>query len=168
MKGLIVFEENAMFTYKHFRNEWKCIFMTYSQLVARPTHVNSLTMPRGVQISVATQEASVQSMLFITLTASAWHVKVQDKELGFLGAVARANSTDEFGRRSPNAPDHSARSTGTQLHEVADELAGTHVPQLHCSVVRWCDHEPIAWLQTSHGRLVLIRPWKWKDVIFLL
>lgn len=97
-------------------------------------------------------------MLFVALAAGAGHVEVEHEQLGLLGAVARAHGADELGGGGPDAPHHAARPARAQLHQVADELAGAHVPQLHGAVVRRRDHEPVARLQARYRRLVFVGP----------
>lgn len=98
-------------------------------------NVGTSTVPGRVKVCVATQEASVQSLLFIASAACAGHVKVEDEKLSFLGAVARADGADELGGGGPDAPHHAAGAARAQLHQVTDELARVHVPQLHRAVV---------------------------------
>lgn len=116
-----------------------------------------LTMPGCIQVDVSAHEAPVKLMLFITLPASTGHVEVEEEKLGLLGAVAGADGADQFGGGGSDAPYHAAGATRAQFHQVTDELASAHVPQLHCTVVRGCDHETVARLQASHRRLVLVR-----------
>lgn len=92
-------------------------------------------MPRRVEVDVAAQQAPVESMLIIALAARPGHVEVEHQQLGLLGAVAAADGADQLGGGGPDAPHHAARAARAQLHQVADELAGAHVPQLNRAVV---------------------------------
>lgn len=74
-------------------------------------------------------------MLFVALATGAGHVEVEHQQLGLLGAVAGPDGAYELGGGGPDAPHDAARPTRPQLHQVADELAGAHVPQLDGAVV---------------------------------
>lgn len=95
-------------------------------------------------------------MLFVALPTGAGHVEVQHEQLGLLGAVARAHRAYQLGGRGPDAPHDAPRAARAQLHEVAYELAGAHVPQFHGAVVRRRDDEAVARLQAGYRRLVLV------------
>lgn len=74
-------------------------------------NVGTLTVPGRIEVCVTTQEASVQSLLFIASTASAGNVKVEHEELGFFSAVAGSDGADQLGGGGPNAPNDAARPT---------------------------------------------------------
>lgn len=97
-------------------------------------------------------------MLFIALATCSGNVEIEDKQLGLLRAVPRANCANELGGRSADPPHDAAGPARGELDQVPDELAGADVPELDGAVVRRRDHKPVAGLQAGHCRLVLVRP----------
>lgn len=118
----------------------------------------NLMIPRGVEVTVSAQKASVKSMLFFTLTAYSRSVEIENEKFGFLGSVAGADCAYQLSGRSTNPPDDAPGAARVQFHEVANELPGTHVPKLHGSVVRRGNHEAVARLEASYSGLMFIRP----------
>lgn len=125
-----------------------------------------LTVPRHVQVGVAPHEAPVNPMLFVALATCTGNVEVEDEEFGFLGAVARADGANELGGGGPDPPDDAPGAPGAQLHQVADKLTGTEVPELDGAIVGRRYHEAVARLQARHRRLVLVRAWNQRQQRF--